>query len=95
MRIVALAIAAALFALTTSTAAFAGCTADDLQQKVQTFSTKFTALAQKDAQKAQEISAKVQSEAPQLKGLDDSCQKYDEWIALVTSRTQDLSGRSR
>ena len=83
MKTFALAAAAALFALSTSTAAFAGCTADDLQQKVQTFSTKFTALAQKNPEKAQEISTKVQSEATQLKSLDDSCQKYDEWIALV------------
>lgn len=83
MRTVALAAAAALFVLTTGTAALADCTTDDLQQKAQTFAVKLAALAQKNAQKAQEISAKVQAEAPQVKNPDEACKKYDEWTALV------------
>ena len=76
-----IAFAAALLALSAS-GAFA-CTTDELTQKAQTFATKLTALAQKDAKKAQEISQKVQAESSQVKSLDDSCKKYDEWTAII------------
>jgi hypothetical protein len=76
------------FALAAALLAFAAngalaCSQSEFSEKVQTFSSKLTALAQKNPQKAQEISQKVQKEAPQAKGLDDTCKKYDEWIAAV------------
>jgi len=81
MKKVALAAAAACLMLTAQ--AFPGCSNDELQVKVQAFDTKLTALAQKNAQKAVEISQKVQAEAPQVKSAEEACMKYDEWIALV------------
>ena len=75
---------AAVLALSTGSA-LADCTVDQLTEKTKIFSDKLTTLAQKNAQKASEVSQKVQADSAQTpaKSIDDSCKKYDEWIALV------------
>jgi hypothetical protein len=76
--------AVAIMALSAGTA-FADCTAEQLTAKTKAFSDKLTALAQTNAQKASEVSQKVQADSAQNppKTLDDSCKRYDEWLAMI------------
>jgi hypothetical protein len=76
--------AATAMALSTGSA-LADCTVEQLTEKTKIFGEKLTALSQKSAQKASEISQKVQADSAQTpaKSLDDSCKKYDEWNAMI------------
>jgi outer membrane murein-binding lipoprotein Lpp len=65
----------------------AGCTQEELQAKVQEFSTKVQEVAQKDPQKYQEIALAMQKDLPELQknpqDMDKVCAFYDAWIAKM------------
>ena len=71
-----------------ATAAFtnAACTAEDAQAKAQVFMNKAMELAQKDAQKYQEVAEAMQTQLPELQKISDFeglCKFYDEWMAKM------------
>ena len=79
---------AALAIVSLSSVSALACTQDQLTKKTQEYSTKLQALAKKDPKKAQEVSAKISSEASaktsKIKTLDDSCAYYDDLIKMVS-----------
>ena len=66
--------------------AHAACTAEEASAKAQEFMNAATALAQKDAQKYQEVATAMQKDLPALQqsatnnDLDALCKFYDDWI---------------
>jgi outer membrane murein-binding lipoprotein Lpp len=65
----------------------AGCTQEELQAKVQEFSTNVQAMAQKDPQKYQEAMLAMQKDLPELQknaqDMDKVCEFYDTWNAKL------------
>lgn len=76
--------AAVAVAALSNTAAFA-CTSDELQAKAMAVSTRITALAQKDPQKASDWSQKMaaQQGAINPQSMDDVCKLYDDMLASL------------
>ncbi len=62
---------------------YAGCTQEELQAKVQEFSTKVQQLAQKDPQKYNEVATAMQKDLPELQknaqDMNKVCEFYDAW----------------
>ena len=65
----------------------AGCTQEELQAKVQKFSTNVQSTAQKDPQKYQEVALAMQKDLPELQknaqDMDKLCEFYDTWNAKL------------
>jgi outer membrane murein-binding lipoprotein Lpp len=66
---------------------YAGCTQEELQAKVQEFSTNVQQVAQKDPQKYQEVALAMQKDLPELQknvqDMDKVCKFYDTWNAKL------------
>ena len=77
---------AVFMVLASGALAHAACTPEEATAKAQEFMTAATTLAQKDAQKYQEVATAMQKELPALQqnatngDLDAICKFYDEWI---------------
>jgi hypothetical protein len=68
-----------------NTAAYAGCTADELGAKAKAVSDKITELAQKDPQKASDWSQKMvaQQTGVNPQNMDEVCKLYDDMLASL------------
>jgi len=66
---------------------YAGCTQEELQTKVQEFSTNLQQVAQKDPQKYQEVTLSMQKDLTELQknvqDMDKVCKFYDDWNAKL------------
>lgn len=66
--------------------AFAGCSAQEAQEKGQAFSQAAMELAQKDPAKYAEVAQAMQNDLPgiqQTGDMDKLCKFYDDWTAKM------------
>jgi hypothetical protein len=68
--------------LGSATSVGAACTQQELLAKAQDFQQIYTAAAQKDPQKVQEVTLAMQKDLPELQksnDVDALCKFYDDW----------------
>ena len=65
----------------------AGCTAEELQTKLQEFVSNVQQVAQKDPQKYKEVELAMQKDLPELQknaqDINKVCEFYDSWNAKL------------